>query len=47
MAEALFFLKRFDEATAAADRAIALDADGSAGQFAASLKEAHELGIFG
>jgi len=47
VAEALFFLKRFDEALAAADQAIGLDVDGSAGQFAASLKEAHELGIFG
>jgi len=30
-----------------ADQAIGLDVDGSAGQFAVSLKEAHELGIFG
>ena len=47
MAEAFFFLKRFDEAIGAADQAIKLDTDGSAGQFAESLKEAHELGIFG
>jgi tetratricopeptide (TPR) repeat protein len=45
--ETLLFLRRHGEAIVELDRAIALDAIGSAGQFANALKEAHGLGIFG
>lgn len=45
-AEALFFLKKIPEAMSAADKAIELDPEGPAGQFARSLKEARSLGIF-
>jgi tetratricopeptide (TPR) repeat protein len=47
VAETLFFLRKHGEAVAALDKAIELDPDGSAGQFARSLKEAHDLGVFG
>ncbi|MEL6545763.1 MAG: tetratricopeptide repeat protein, partial [Myxococcota bacterium] len=45
--ETLLFLRKHDEALAALERAIELDPDGPAGQFAGHLKEAHELGVFG
>ena len=45
--EILFFLRRPEEAIKQLDKAIQLDPDGSAGQFALALKDAHELGIFG
>ncbi len=45
--ETLFFLRRHEEAVISLDKAIELDSDGSAGEFARALKEAHELGVFG
>lgn len=45
--ETLLFLRKPAEALAELDKAIALDSEGSAGQFAKALKEAQELGIFG
>ena len=47
IAEALFFLKKPKDAVQAVDKAISLEPEGPAGQFAKYLKEAHELGIFG
>ena len=45
--ETLLFLRKPKDALTELDRAVELDPEGSAGQFAKALKEAHELGIFG
>ncbi|MEK7705084.1 MAG: tetratricopeptide repeat protein [Myxococcota bacterium] len=45
--ETLMFLHKHKEAVAELDKARALEPDGPAGQFAQSLKEAFELGVFG
>jgi len=44
--ETLFFLRKPDEACASLDKAIAIDPQGPAAEFARALKEAHEAGIF-
>ncbi|MED5464882.1 MAG: tetratricopeptide repeat protein [Myxococcota bacterium] len=44
--EILLFLRRPDEAMKELDKAINLDPEGSAGQFAEALREAHSQGIF-
>jgi len=45
--ETLLFLRKQSEALGWLDKAITLDPEGSAGQFAKALKEANGLGIFG
>ncbi len=45
--ETLFFLRKSKEALENLDKAIALDPEGPAGEFAKALKEAHGLGVFG
>lgn len=45
--EVLLFLKKPQQALESLDKAIELDPQGSAGEFARSLKEAYELGVFG
>ena len=45
--ETLFFLRRPSEALTELDKAINLEPDSPASEFARALKEAHELGIFG
>ena len=45
--EILLFLRRPDEALSQLDQAIELDPNGSAGEFAQALQDAHNLGIFG
>ena len=45
-AEALFFLKRQEEASGHLGRALALPNDSTAHEFAQALKEAHDLGLF-
>ncbi len=45
--ETLFFLRKPDEGMIHLDKAIAADPDGSGGEFAKALKEAHGLGVFG
>lgn len=44
--EALLFLKKYDEGLAELKKAISMDSEGLAGDFARSLLEAHEVGCF-
>ena len=45
--EVLFFLKKPEKAVAALDKAIELDPEGPAADFAKALKQAHQVGVFG
>ena len=44
--ETLMFLRKHQEALVALDKAIALEPNGPAGDFARALKESHTLGVF-
>ena len=44
--ETMFFLHKSDEALACLDRAIELEPEGPASEFAKALKEAYDLGVF-
>lgn len=45
--EALIFLKKFDEGLQALNKAIQMEPEGLAADFARSLLEAHDVGCFG
>ena len=47
LGEVLFFLKKPEKAVEALDKAIELDPEGPAADFAKALKQAHQVGVFG
>ena len=45
--EVLFFLKKPDKALEALNKAISLEPESTAANFAKALKQAHDVGVFG